>query len=120
MDAIQALRQRRTVRNYTGAAIPRQHLETIVDCARLAASGSNQQPWDFIVVTDSAMIQRIKGKAEWIAAAGAVIAVVMDPNLALVDRGRRGRGREYAAGRGRRWAMAVAGSRATRCAAKTS
>ena len=79
MDAIQALRQRRTVRNYTGALIPREHLETIVDCGRLAASGSNHQPWDFIVVTDKAMMRRIKGNAEWIENAGAVIAVVMDP-----------------------------------------
>ena len=79
MDAIEALRKRRTVRRFTGAAIPREHLETIVDCARLAASGMNSQPWDFVVITDGAMIQRIKGRAEWMADAGAVIAVVMDP-----------------------------------------
>ena len=79
MDAIEALRRRRTVRKYTGAPIPREHLETIVDCGRLAASGSNQQPWDFIVVTDRAMIVRLKGAHEWIENAGAVIAVVMSP-----------------------------------------
>ncbi len=79
MDAIETLRKRRTVRSYTGAPIAREHLETIVDCGRLAASGSNQQPWDFIVVTDKAMKRRIKGDVDWIENAGAVIAVVMDP-----------------------------------------
>lgn len=80
MDAIECLRKRRTVRKYTGAAIPRQHLETIIDCARLAASGRNAQPWDFIVVTDQAMISQFKIVADWIDKAGAVIAVVMDPS----------------------------------------
>jgi nitroreductase len=39
----------------------------------------NAQPWDFVVITDKAMIQRIKGNVEWMENAGAVIAVVMDP-----------------------------------------
>jgi nitroreductase len=79
MDAIEVIRKRRTVRSYTGAPIPREHLETIIDCARLAASGRNAQPWDFIVVTDKAMIQKFKIVADWIDKAGAVVAVVMDP-----------------------------------------
>ena len=80
MDAIEMLRKRRTVRKFTGAPVPREHLETIVDCGRLAASGRNQQPWDFIVITNRAMINRLKVVADWIDGAGAVIAVVMDPS----------------------------------------
>ena len=79
MDALEAIRKRRSVRKYTGAPIPRQDLETIVDAGRLAASGSNAQPWDFIVVTDREMIQRLKVAAQWMENAGAIIAVVMDP-----------------------------------------
>ena len=79
MDALEAIRKRRSVRNYTGAPIPREHLEAIVDAARLAASGSNKQPWDFIVVTDRAMIEELKIAALWMDKAGAIIAVVMDP-----------------------------------------
>lgn len=56
MDALEAICKRRTVRSYTGAPILRADLETIVDCARLAPSGRNEQPWDFIVVTDRTMI----------------------------------------------------------------
>jgi nitroreductase len=79
MDALEAIRRRRSVRNYTGALIPREHLEIIVDAGRLAASGSNNQPWDFIVVTDRAMIDQLKVASQWMKQAGAIIAVVLDP-----------------------------------------
>jgi nitroreductase len=80
MDALEAIRKRRSVRNYTGDPIPREDLETIVDAGRLAASGSNRQPWDFIVVTDREMISKLKVAARWMEKAGAIIAVVLDPS----------------------------------------
>ena len=79
MDALEAIRKRRSVRKYTGDPIPREHLETIVDAGRLAASGHNNQPWDFIVVTDRAMIDQLKVASQWMEQAGAIIAVVLDP-----------------------------------------
>jgi nitroreductase len=80
MDALEAIRKRRSVREYTGDPIPRQDLETIVDAGRLAATGSNRQPWDFIVVTEREMIDELKVAARWMEKAGAIIAVVMDPS----------------------------------------
>jgi len=80
MDALEAIRKRRSIRQYTGDPIPRADLETIVDAGRLAATGSNQQPWDFIVVTDRHMINQLKVASEWMDKAGAIIAVVMDPS----------------------------------------
>lgn len=80
MNALEAIRKRRSIRKYTGEAIPRKDLEKVVDAGRLAATGSNQQPWDFIVVTDRAMIERLKVAAEWMDKAAAIIAVVMDPS----------------------------------------
>jgi nitroreductase len=80
MDAMEAIRRRRSVRRYTGDPIPREDLEKIVDAGRLAASGNNRQPWDFIVVTDRAMIDRLKVAAGWMDQAGAIIAVVLDPS----------------------------------------
>ena len=78
MDTLEAIRTRRSIRKYANAAIPKADLETIVDAGRLAATGSNQQPWDFIVVTDRYMISRFKIAGPWIEQAAAVIAVVMD------------------------------------------
>jgi nitroreductase len=79
MDTLDAIRKRRSVRRYTDGAIPKADLEAIVDAGRLAATGSNRQPWDFIVVTERATIDQFKGAGPWIAEASAVIVVVMDP-----------------------------------------
>ena len=78
MDALEAIRKRRSVRNYTGEPIHRPDLETIVDAGRLAASGNNKQPWDFIVITDRQMISQLKVAAQWMDKAGAIVALVMD------------------------------------------
>jgi len=80
MEALEAIRRRRSVREYTGDPIPREDLETIVDAGRLAATGGNRQPWDFIVITERATIDRLKVAARWMDKAGAIIAVVMDPS----------------------------------------
>jgi len=79
MEAIDALRKRRSIRSYRGEAVPRAVLETIVDAGRLAATGSNRQPWDFIVVTERDMIAQLSACGSWIAAAPALIVVVMNP-----------------------------------------
>ena len=80
MDALEAIRKRRSVRKYTGDPIPREDLETIIDAGRLAASGNNRQPWDFIVVTEREMIDQLKVASAWMEEAGAIVAVVMDPD----------------------------------------
>jgi nitroreductase len=79
MDTLEAIRTRRSIRRYKDDAIPKVDLEAIVDAGRLAATGSNRQPWDFIVVTNRTMINEFKVAATWIGKAGAVIIVVMDP-----------------------------------------
>ncbi len=79
MDALEAIRKRRSIRKYTKDAIPNSDLEIIVDAGRLAATGNNRQPWDFIVVTDRTMIEQFEIAGAWITRANAVIAVVLDP-----------------------------------------
>jgi nitroreductase len=79
MEALEAIQKRRSVRKFTGEIIPREHLEKIVDAGRLAATGSNHQPWDFIVVTDQAMLEKLTVVGKWMRKAGAIIAVVLDP-----------------------------------------
>jgi nitroreductase len=80
MEALEAIRKRRSIRRYTGDPIPREDLETIVDAGRLAATGNNRQPWDFIVVTDREMIEQLKVASWWMEKAGAIIALVLDPS----------------------------------------
>ena len=80
MNALEAIKKRRSVREFTGESIPRNDLEKIVDAGRLAPSGHNKQPWDFIVVTERAMIEELKIASQWMEKAGAIIAVVLDPS----------------------------------------
>jgi nitroreductase len=79
METLEAIKKRRSVRKFTGELISREDLEKIVDAGRLAATGSNRQPWDFIVVTDGKMIDRLTVVGKWMKKAGAIIAVVLDP-----------------------------------------
>ena len=79
MDAFEAIHKRRSVRQFTGESIPREDLEKIIDAGRVATTGSNRQPWDFIVVTEKAVIEQFRPAGRWVEKAGAVIAVVMDP-----------------------------------------
>ena len=79
MDALEAIQKRRSIRKFTGDIVPRADLEKIVDAGRLAASGSNRQPWEFIVVTNRETIDQLTVVGKWMGKAGAIIAVVLDP-----------------------------------------
>ena len=59
MDAIEMLKTRRSVRAYQDRPVPREIIEDIVDCGRLAASAINIQPWEFVVVTEGTMRRRL-------------------------------------------------------------
>jgi len=59
MDAIRALRERHSVRSFTDKSVDRQVIEDLVDCARLAPTARNVQPWEFVVVTDATRLQQL-------------------------------------------------------------
>ena len=47
-----AIKQRRSIRSFRSDPVPEQAILEMLESARLAPSGSNKQPWRFIVVTD--------------------------------------------------------------------
>jgi nitroreductase len=54
------IRKRRSVRKFEpGRSISRDVLQRIVDCGRWAPSGANVQCWDFIVVDDPIVRDRV-------------------------------------------------------------
>jgi nitroreductase len=78
MDAILALKKRRSVRSYTTAPVAPAVLEDIVDCARLAATAINLQPWEFVAVTERGVLERLAAATDYgkfIASAAACIVV---------------------------------------------
>ncbi|MGA2085220.1 MAG: nitroreductase family protein [Terracidiphilus sp.] len=89
MDAIEALKTRRSIRAYTAEAVTRNVIEEMVDCARLAATARNEQPWEFVVVTEREALGRIAGLADYgkfIAdAAACVVVLCKDTKYYLED-----------------------------------
>ena len=78
MELQKAITTRRSIRAFTDQEIPREDLIAIVDAGRLAPTGSNRQPWDFVVITEPETIAEIAKAAEWIGQAKAIIAIVLD------------------------------------------
>ena len=57
---IELVRSRRTVRGYhRDKEVPEGYIRAVLDTARWAPSGANSQPWEFVVIRDPAMRQRI-------------------------------------------------------------
>jgi len=65
MDAIEALKTRRSIRRYEAKPVARETLQEIVDCGRLAATARGEEPWEFVVVTDEAMRRRLAGLCDY-------------------------------------------------------
>ncbi len=63
MNAIEAIKTRRSVREYSDKQISKEDLKEIIDCARLAATARNEQPWHFVVVQDKEKLTKISGLA---------------------------------------------------------
>ncbi|MEJ2544071.1 MAG: nitroreductase family protein [Calditrichaceae bacterium] len=57
---LDAIMNRRSVRHYKSTPVPDEHIHLILDAARMAPCAGNQQPWKFVVVTDTAIIQKLK------------------------------------------------------------
>ena len=92
MQTWDAIRARRNVRNYLPDPVPEADLNRIAEAGRRAASASNRQHWDFIIVTDRAQLEELSTVwqgARHIAAAPAAIALVVpeppDERTKLID-----------------------------------
>lgn len=60
----EAMKTRRTVRDFSARPVPRDIIETALLTAGTAPNGANLQPWHFAVVGDPAMKRRIREAAE--------------------------------------------------------
>lgn len=50
MDLLEAIKRRRSIRRFKPDPIPDEQINALLESARLAPSGTNSQPWRFIVV----------------------------------------------------------------------
>lgn len=84
MNVFEAIKNRRSVRNYKPDSIPEEKLKKVLAAARLAPSAKNRQEWKFVVVRDgqkrkmlatAAMNQSFVGQAPVV-----IAAVSLAPN----------------------------------------
>lgn len=54
MEVMEAIRERRSIRDYEERPLPAEMIEQVLEAGRLAPSSSNVQSWKFKVVTDEA------------------------------------------------------------------
>ncbi len=93
MNAIDAIKARRSTRRFQVKEVPRDVLETVLLCGRLAPSAGNRQPWVFVVAQSQDVKDALAGASGQAFVAGAPVVVVMcaDPERCAVryeDRGR--------------------------------
>ena len=61
---LETMRTRRTVRDYSDRPVPREIIEAAVATAGTAPSGANQQPWNFVCISDPQRKKLIREGAE--------------------------------------------------------
>ncbi|MDQ1280807.1 MAG: hypothetical protein QG670_2070 [Thermoproteota archaeon] len=59
MEFYEVIRTRRSIRSYKPDSIPDELVNRVLEAARIAPSGSNRQPWKFIVIKDTDLKKRI-------------------------------------------------------------
>lgn len=56
---------RTSIRAYTDEPVSEQDIETMLRAAMAAPSAKNKQPWEFVVVTDRAVLDTLAGKLKY-------------------------------------------------------
>ena len=59
METMEAILTRRSIRRYTGESVPEPVIEEILRAAMQAPSAGNEQPWQFVVITDRATLREV-------------------------------------------------------------
>lgn len=85
MDEIQ---QRQSIRKYKSVEVKDEDIRQIIEEARLAPSGSNTQPWRFIVIKDEALkakIVKADHNQKWMLTAPVFIVCLADITSRVAD-----------------------------------
>ena len=61
---LETLRKRRTIRDFSDKAVPRDLIETCIKAAGTAPSGANHQPWHFVAISNPETKRKIRIAAE--------------------------------------------------------
>lgn len=93
MDVFAAIKGRRSVREFKPDPVDEKDLEKILNAGRLSPSAGNCQPWDFVVVRDDAVKQKLVRAAlgqSFLAEAPVVVVVCANIHRTAERYGKRG------------------------------
>ncbi len=78
MNTLEAIRTKRSVRQYTAEPVPEELIQKILDAGRHAQSSKNEQPWTFILIQDRERLQAVSKCGNYAGhIAGAAFAIVL-------------------------------------------
>ena len=81
-ETLKTIMNRKSVRAYTSASVSEEQLMTLVKAGMAAPTAVDCRPWDFVVITDKAVLKQLADVlpyAKMAASAGAAIVVTGDP-----------------------------------------
>jgi nitroreductase len=90
METLETIAKRRSIRKYKSETVSKEILSKLVDAGRLAPTANNEQPWDFVIITERDKLRRIADLAEYgkfIADVPACIVVLCRPAKYYVEDG---------------------------------
>lgn len=93
MDLFEAIKQRRSIRAYTEENVSEEEVKKLIEAARWAPSAGNIQPWEFVIVRDAEVKQKLAAAAlnqTFIEEAPVVIVVCADEAQSSQGYGSRG------------------------------
>ncbi len=106
MDLFEAIRERRSCRSFLGDPLAEGDIQKIIEAGTWAPSPMNAQPWEFIVITNPEMKEKVfaegercrrwaletsgwkwldKYRVEFLKAAPALVVIIGDPKKTGVD-----------------------------------
>jgi nitroreductase len=84
-EMLSVISSRKSVRNFTGAAVSKDDLDKVLRAGMSAPTARNMQPWSFVVVTERGKLDTLAAGlpyAKMLSKAGAAIIVCTEPDKA--------------------------------------
>lgn len=80
MELQTVLQARRSIRKYTDEAVSKEDIDKLMHAAMSGPSACNKMPWEFYVVTDKAVLEKLRNAAQY-SKIDAPLAIVVCGNL---------------------------------------
>ncbi|MCG8430552.1 MAG: nitroreductase family protein [Candidatus Omnitrophica bacterium] len=90
MDLFETIKTRRSIRSFQDVPIEQDVLRDIIEAGRYAPTARGEEPWEFVAVTDRAVLGQLGSIADhgsFIAQAAACVAVACTPTKYYLEDG---------------------------------